>query len=318
MLGADGAAGLARHQADGQDVVAAGRGGEPAGDHRAGLGGEGEQPEQDPGLGLVEHPVMRARREQRPGGGALGCALLRLTPGQRRLDRRVVPGRLRDAGGRGLAPPEQGDRDVDAGRFPPGGAGGDLVGVVVRAADVARGTEVEPGGHQRVRGRLVGTREHPLGQVAELRRAVHAAALRLGDLAEQRDHGGDGGAGRGAQPGGSRFHRCVVGEPGPQRGPAPAPVVVLVVVGQERPVVGARGQTEHRARARAVDHGDRGGQPRQVPVELGHEIGHVGEQRVLVLEERLGRGVGRAHQLGEGQVELRRAAGHVVEDGVQP
>ena len=107
----------------------------------------------------------------------------------------------------------------------------------------------------------------------------------------------------------------VLGEPGPQRGPAATPVVVLVVVGQERPVVGPHDQAEHRA---GVDRGDRGGQPGQVPVELGHEIGHVGEQRVLVLEERLGRGVGRAHELGQRQVELRRPAGHVVEDGVQP
>ena len=169
MLGADGAAGLARHQAHGEDVVAARRGGEPAGDDRARLGREGEQAEQHPGLGLVEHPVVRAGREQRPGGGPLGRALLGLTPGQLRLDRRVVPGGLRDAGRRGLAPPEQGDRDVDAGRFPPGRAGGDLVGVVVRAADVARGAEVEPGRHQRVRGRLVGAPVDPLGQVAELR-----------------------------------------------------------------------------------------------------------------------------------------------------
>ena len=60
LCGPDRAAGLARHQAHGEHVVAAGRGGEPPGDDRAGLGGEGEQAEQHPGLGLVEHPVVRA------------------------------------------------------------------------------------------------------------------------------------------------------------------------------------------------------------------------------------------------------------------
>jgi hypothetical protein len=74
------------------------------------------------------------------------------------------------------------------------------------------------------------------------------------------------------------------------------------------------GEGEHGA---FVDRADRGREPRQVAVQFGHEVGHVGEQGVLVLQERLRRGVGGPHDLAERQVELRGAAGHVVEDGVQ-
>ena len=256
MLGLDGAATLAWHEAHGQHVVAAGAGREAAGDDRAGLGREGEQTEQDPGLVLVEHAVMRAVAEQGTGGGALGGALLGLAAGECGLHGGVVPGRLRDAGRGCLAALEQRDRDVHAGRVPPGRAGGELVGVVVRAAEVAGRAEVERGRHERVRGRLVWGGEHPLGEVAELRGAVHPAALRLGDLPEQRDDGGDGGAGGRAQALGAGLPRVsrarvpgdrVFGEPGAQRRPAAAPVVALVGAGEERPVVGAGGEGEHRA-----------------------------------------------------------------------
>ena len=64
--------------------------------------------------------------------------------------------------------------------------------------------------------------------------------------------------------------------------------------------------------------GHRRGQPGQVAVELGHEVGHVGEQGVLVPKERVRRGVGRPDDLAQGQVELGRPARHVVEHRVQP
>ncbi len=115
----------------------------------------------------------------------------------------------------------------------------------------------------------------------------------------------------------------VVGEPGAQRGPAAAPVVAAVRRGRgtggRRPAAARR---EHGVRVLRPGGGfrlgHRRGQPGQVAVKLGHEVGHVGEQGVLVPQERVRRGVGRPDDLAEGQVELGRAAGHVVEDRVQP
>jgi hypothetical protein len=63
--------------------------------------------------------------------------------------------------------------------------------------------------------------------------------------------------------------------------------------------------------------GHRRGQPGQVAVKLGHEVGHVGEQGVLVPQERVRRRIRRPDDLAEGQVELGRPAGHVVEHRVQ-
>ena len=69
---------------------------------------------------------------------------------------------------------------------------------------------------------------------------------------------GDGGAGGGAQALGAGLPRVravparVFGEPGAQRRPAAAPVVALVGVGEERPVVGPGGEGEHRAVTRSA------------------------------------------------------------------
>ena len=116
--------------------------------------------------------------------------------------------------------------------------------------------------------------------------------------------------------------RGVVGEPGAQRGPAAAPVVQQFVAAEERAFVGLGGQAQHGVRflrpGGGFCLGHRRGQPGQVAVKLGHEVGHVGEQGVLVPQERVRRRIGRPDDLAEGQVELGRPARHVVEDRVQP
>ena len=89
--------------------------------------------------------------------------------------------------------------------------------------------------------------------MTELRGAVHPAALRLGDLAEQRDDGGDGGAGGGAQALGAGLRRWhVLGEPGAQRGPAAAPVVALFVAARNGRSSARSGQAQHGIRIRAA------------------------------------------------------------------
>ncbi len=72
----------------------------------------------------------------------------------------------------------------------------------------------------------------------ELRGPVHPAALRLGDLPQQGNDPGDGGARGGPQAGCAGFAEPVWGKPRAQRRPAPAPVLEQFVVTHERTLVG--------------------------------------------------------------------------------
>ena len=189
-------------QPHGQHVVAAGAGGQAPGDDRAGLGGQGEQAAAAPSSPRRRGPGRaRPSPRSRRAASRSACALGGLAAAELGLD---APGWCAPAAGRRASGPCRAGTGVTEISTP--GAShqvarlGDLLGVVVRAAEVPGGPEVE---RRRTSARsaasVVGRVEHPLGEVAELGGAVHAAALRLGDLAEQRDDGGDGGAGGGAQ-----------------------------------------------------------------------------------------------------------------------
>ncbi len=199
----------------------------------------------------------------------------------------------------------------------PGPPGRDQVAVLVHAAQVAGEAEVERGGHQRVGGIVVRHVRHPGGQVPELGRAVDPAALRLGDLAQQRDHAGNPGAGGGSQLRGARLLAGVGRKPGADRQPAAPPVLEDLIAPHQRALVGVSDPVQQRSGSGRLDLRDSQGQARQVPVELRHEIAHVRHQRVLVAQEHLRRGVRRAGDVTERQVKAGRPARHVLHDPVE-
>ena len=276
-----------------------------------------EQGEQHHRLGLGQLPPVRPARGQLFGGRSL-----RRGPGELLL-LQPAPGAVVALDGRGPARRSRPTGlDQRAGHLhrrglPPGAAGRDQLRVLVRDADVTRRAQPEHRAEERVRSGVGRRVREPGRQVTQLRLPAHPAAAGLGDPPQHGQHVADRGHRGLLQPvrlGG----RLVGAEPGDQPGPALPPVGQPVHRGAEEPVVGLGGQFQHPLDAGGRD-GERGRvQPRAVAQQLGVELAHVGQQRILVGEEHLGPVVGGPRQLAEQQVEARRPLRHVRQRPIEP
>ena len=107
-------------------------------------------------------------------------------------------------------------------------------------------------------------------------------------------------------------------EPLGQAAPARPPVRDPFLGSAEQRFVGFPGQPGEPVGAGGLHLGHGGGQQRREPGQLGVELPHVGEQRVLVREEHFGPGVVGARQIAQHQVEPGGTLCHVGQHAVQP
>ncbi len=101
------------------------------------------------------------------------------------------------------------------------------------------------------------------------------------------------------------------------RHPATPPVLKNLVPAHQWAVVRLSRAVQQRSGTGRLDLRDRHGQTRQVAVKFGHEVAHGRHQRVLVAQEHLRRGVRRAGDVTERQVETGRPTRHVLHDPVE-
>ncbi len=151
----------------------------------------------------------------------------------------------------------------------------------------------------------------------QLRLAADTPTTLLGEPAQQPEHRGDRVDGRAAQAFGFARFGAHTDEPVFDAPPALRPVRFAFLEREQHPLV-----VPGRGRGELLNPGglhpvERRGKLRGVAGQIGAELTHVGEQRVLVGEEGLRGDLGGAQQLAEDEIETGSALGHVRQRRVE-